>query len=226
MTRRAPIIGVLVALLLAVAFYFLLWSPRNDDLAVIRDETAQLETQRTSLRNELVRLREIEQNQVQFRAALAQLEEYIPSGPAQATVIRQFQLAADAAGVAITVVSFGDPAVIEQAPPTGEPETALATISVNMTIEGGYFQVVDFFRRLEIDVPRALLVDQFTMIEGEDEFPSLATTWVGQVFAIVPTPTTVAGAPAPDAPAPAEGAEATEGEDAPVEVEQAQEADQ
>jgi Tfp pilus assembly protein PilO len=215
--RTAPLLGGLSALLLAVAFYFLLYSPRVEDLELIRQETAQLETRRASLQNEVVVLREVEANQLQIRSALAKLEEYIPTGTAQSTAVRQFQLAADAAGVEITSVTFGSPTIVEGAPPTGVPETALARIPVEMSLEGGYFQAVDFLRRIEVETSRAIYVGNFVAREGEDSFPSLASTWIGELFAIVPIPAVppVPGAtPPPEAEteAPAEGDVPAEGE--------------
>lgn len=210
MRNRAPLLGVLVAMLLAAAFYFLLYSPKNDELAAVRAETAQLETQRSSLQNELAQLREVEANQVQIRAQLARLEEFIPSGTAQSTAVRQFQLAADASGVEMQTVSFGAPALVPEAPPTGQEGMALATIDVSMVVDGGYFQVVDFLRRLEVEVPRAILLASTAIAEGDDGFPELTTTWSGDLFAVVPAASAEAAPAAP--PPPAEGAqEGTEG---------------
>ena len=213
MRYRAPIIAVVVAVLLAVVFFFLLWSPQRDEIAEVRDETAQLESRRAQLQNELRRLQEIQEREVDFRAALARLEEYIPSGPAQSTVIRQFQLTADAAGVTIESVSFSAPTVVDEAPPTGTPETVLAQITVSMNVTGGYFQVVDFFRRLEVDVPRAVLPTTLSMGEGPDDFPVLSNTWSGLLFAIIPDPEVVGAEPTPE-PDP----EDVEDDDADVEV--------
>jgi Tfp pilus assembly protein PilO len=215
----APVLGLAIAVLIAVAFFFLLWQPLGDDIQEVRDETAALETRRSSLENEVAQLREIEANQVQIRAALARLEEYIPSGTAQSTAVRQFQLAADAAGVEIISVTFSPPAVVADAPPTGTPDTVLASIPVNMVLEGGYFQVVDFFRRVEIDTTRAVLLANVALEEAEDNFPALQSSWFGELFSIVPAPAGPATAPAPppaegeptDEETPADG-DATDGE--------------
>lgn len=199
MRNRAPLLGLLVVVLLAALFWFLLWQPRNEDLEEVRQQTVALETQRSSLQNEIRRLREVEANQVEIRAALSRLEEFIPSGPAQSTVVRQFQLAADAAGVEIESVSFTPPVLVVDAPETGTPGTSLAQITVDMTIEGGYFQVVDFFRRIEVEVPRAVLLGRAAIAEGPDGFPGLTATWGGNLFAVVPTGSIGTG-PAPAAP--------------------------
>lgn len=210
MRNRAPLIGVLAVLLLGVAFYFLAYQPRNEDLEAVRVETAELEAERSTLTNEIRRLREIESREVEFRAALARLEEYIPTGIAQSSLIHHLQLSADQSGVTVDAVTFGAPAPAEEAPPTGTPGTVLGAIPVSVTVEGGYFQMVDFLRRVEVDVPRAVLIETLSVVEGEDEFPQLSTTWNGQLFALIPDT-----AVTPEAPADAgteDGAEAEAGD--------------
>jgi Tfp pilus assembly protein PilO len=189
MTRRTPLIGLAVALVIGIAFWFLLYSPRSDEIETVRAETATLETQRQSLQNEITQLREIEANQIEIRAALARLEEYIPSGTAQSTAVRQFQLAGDAAGVEIISLQFNAPTPDDNAPPTGVPDTVLARIPVAMTVEGGYFQIVDFFRRVEVEVTRAVFLNDVSLAEAEeDRFPNLGATWSGNLFGVVPVP--------------------------------------
>ncbi len=216
---RVPIAGLLAALLLTVAFWFLLYKPKADEQSVLEQETTDLQGQQVTLRAEIDQLRELEERQVEIRAQLVRLREYIPDGVAQPRVIRQLQVSADRAGVDITSVAFGEPAVpvadVEAALPldTGDEGTVLANVPVTMVMEGGYFQVIDFFRRMEVDVPRALLVRNLTIAEAQDGFPTLTTTWGGDLFTVVPTAELAeadAGEVTPDAgaaqPAPSEGA--------------------
>jgi Tfp pilus assembly protein PilO len=203
---RAPIIAVVLSALLGAGYYFLLWQPKNEELEEIRTETAQLESQRSQLQNELRRLQEIEEREIDYRAALARLEEYIPTGTAQAAIIRHFQLSADAAGVTIQSVSFAEPSPVNDAPSTGTPDTVLASINTTMVVEGGYFQAVDFFRRVEVDIPRAVLMQNLAMGEAE-AFPVLSTNWTGQMFTVIPDPS-----PAPP-PAPTQDADGEAGVD-------------
>jgi Tfp pilus assembly protein PilO len=210
MRFSAPVVAVLVALVLTVAFWFLLYKPASDQQVEVETETATLEAQQQSLQVEIDALRDIEARQVEIRAAMARVEEFIPSGAAQPTAIRQFQRAADAAGTEITTVTFGQPTAATTGGDTGEPETSLASIPVTMTVEGGYFQLVDFFRRVEVDVPRAVLVETLAVSEGEAQFPTLSVNWTGQMFAIAADADLGVTAPAePTAPA----TEAPEGEE-------------
>jgi Tfp pilus assembly protein PilO len=193
MKFTASVIAVLVALVLTLAFWFLLYKPAVDQQAEIEAETEAFRQQAQSLQTEIAQLRDIESRQVEIRAAFARLEEFIPTGSAQPSAIRQFQRAADAAGTEITTVTFGAPAAVtangEGATPgdTGDPGTSLATISIAMTVQGGYFQLVDFFRRVEVEVPRAVLVESLAVTEGEATFPQLAANWTGEMYAIVPS---------------------------------------
>ncbi len=191
MRLHPALIGALVALVLAVAFWFLLYRPVSEQQALVEDETAQLEEQQSTLRAQIEQLRDIERRQVEINAARARLLEYIPNGPAQPAAIRQLQRTADQAGADIAAVTFGDPAVPDAAAgvapaDTGTPGTTLANIPVTMSVEGGYFQIVDFFRRLEVDVSRAFLVQTVNVQEETDAgFPTLEASWTGQMFAVV-----------------------------------------
>ncbi|MEX2618631.1 MAG: hypothetical protein WD250_00270 [Egibacteraceae bacterium] len=196
MKNRAPLIGALVAVVLVAGFWFLLYKPAMEEQAAFESATAELESQQGQLAAEIAQLEAIREDADHYRAVVALQEEFLPTGVAQPDVIRQFQRTADAAGVDITAVSFEQPVIVEGAPDTGDPTTTLASIAVNMVTEGGYFPTVDFFRRLEQDVPRAVLTQSVNLAEGAEGFPSLATTWAGQLFAVLPVAATVA----PDAP--------------------------
>jgi len=192
MRNRPVLIGIAVALVLLVAFYFLAYKPRSDEQAAIEAETALLIEQEQQLQQQIAQLQEIKSREVEINAAMARLVDYIPNGPAQPSVIRQFQRTADAAGASIESVTFGDPTIptaASGAAPTGtgRPGTTLANIEVSMDIQGGYFQIVDFFRRLEVDVPRAVLVQTIGVAESDEAgFPTLSATWTGQIFAVMP----------------------------------------
>lgn len=192
MRGSPPIIGALVAVLIAVAFYFLLFKPASQEQAAVEAETLTLQDQQRQLESQIAQLREIQSREVEIRASKARLEEFIPNGANQPSAIRQFQAAADAAGTQIESVTFGDPEVPDAtagATPaeTGDPGTTLANIPVTMAVDGGYFQIVDFFRRLEVEQPRAVLVQTIAVDEDQEaRFPTLTATWTGQMFAVLP----------------------------------------
>jgi Tfp pilus assembly protein PilO len=186
--RSIPLIGVAISIIVAVAFWFLLYQPRAEEQVALEEETAQLVTQQQQRRNEIRQLEEVQAHEEDIRAALARLGEYVPEGVDQPAVVRQFQDTAKAAKVAIVSLTFGGAEPMADAPPAGDPATTLGAIPVTMVVEGSYYQAVDFFRRLEVDVPRALLVETVAVSEGEDKFPQLLTTWSGRLFGVVPVP--------------------------------------
>jgi hypothetical protein len=84
-------------------------------------------------------------------------------------------------------MTFGEPELVEDAPETNEELTALGRIPTQMIVTGGYFQIVDLIRRIEVDMARAVKVDMVTVAEETEElFPTLSVTWTGHVFAVLP----------------------------------------
>lgn len=187
MTRRAPLLVVAAAILLTAAWWYLLYQPRRVEQADLIDQTAQLETERGQLQSQIVVLREVEDNEADYRSQLARLREYIPEDPGQPAALEALQQAADSSGVAITQLTFADPELVEEAPETNEELTALARIPTLMTVTGGYFQIVDLLRRIEVDFARAVKVSAVTMTEEtEQSFPELTVATTGHIFAVLP----------------------------------------
>lgn len=195
MNLRIPLVAVGVAVLVGLAFVFLLYQPLAQEEAAVLAETAQLQGQQAGLSAQIAELEQIESNEARIRELLAQLEELIPSEVAQPRALEELQAAADTAGVSIRSVNFSDP--IPAVPAVPAPNNSqLGVITTTMVLEGGYFQAVDFLRRLELEGPRAVLTQNVAVTEGEETFPSLSTTWTGQLFALIPADA-VAGAAAP-----------------------------
>ncbi len=242
MTRRAPLLAALAAVLLTVLWWYLLYQPKRVEHAAVVEETAQLETQRGELQAQIAVLREVEENERDYRSQLVRLTDYIPDDPGQPEALEALQEAADAAGVELSQTTFGDPELVEEAPEAiaaapeegeesldpstdavdadDEPEEpdvvpddaddaddvpdetaaddvatdddvppgyALARIPTQFTVDGGYFQVVDLLRRIEVDLARAVKVSSVTMAEEEEQsFPDLTVTVSGHIYAVLP----------------------------------------
>lgn len=187
MTRRAPILAVVAAVLLTALWWYLLYQPRRVEKAELNDETVQLENERSELQAQLVVLNEVRDDEEEYRSQLARLREYIPDETAQPDTLRALQQAADASGVEVFQTTFNEPELVEGAPETNADMTALARIPTLMTITGSYFQVVDLLRRIEVDFSRAVKVSTVTMAEEtEDEFPELTVTATGHIFSVLP----------------------------------------
>lgn len=195
MKHRAPLFALLAALVLAAGWWFGLYAPKAEEQAALETETAELVAQAQQLSMRVEQLEEIKANSFEYETKLARLDEYLPQDPHQPAFLKAVQSAADLSGVQITDLTQGDPTPVVDAPPSIDPGRVLVEIPVTMTLEGGYFQLVDLMRRLETDVTRAVLVDNVSFAEGEAGYPELTGSWQGRVFAVMPVQ-----APAPDAP--------------------------
>lgn len=189
MTRRAPLLAAIAAVVLALAMWFLLFAPEREEQSILRDEISELVARQNAQRLQIARLEEIKANELDVRADIARLEQYIPDGAAQPSAIRQLQLVADAAGLDITSVSFAQPIAVPGVPAPPVPDTVLASVPVTIVVEGGYFQVADFLRRVEAEMPRALLVDSITITEAQQpaRFPTLSVNMATRLFTVVPS---------------------------------------
>lgn len=209
-------LGVLAAVVvITAAWWFAFYSPANEQQTALEAETASLVAQQGQLQTQLAQLMDIRAREVEIRADITRLEQFIPTNPGQASLIRQVQQAADASGVTIITVAFAEPMIVDGAPAPSQPGLALGSLTATGSIQGGYFQIVDFFRRLEVEVARAILLKQVMLEEGEQGFPSLTANFTADVFALITLPfdpNAVAPTPEPtDGETPAEGADDTEG---------------
>lgn len=209
MNRRALGIGALVAVLVIVLWYMLLWSPATGDVQEANDRQDQAEQQAAQLRSEIQRLRAAQQNEPAQRARLEALRAGIPEDPNLAQFILDTNDAAVRAGidfisVAPTPPTAGAPGgaaaaatatttTTTVAGATGTPTaTPPAEIRVNLQIQGGYFQVLDFLNRLDL-MPRIVVTDNLTV--NADQNGRLSVTIAARMF----TGTVPAGFGGPEA---------------------------
>lgn len=223
MRNRSVAVAVLIALIATAGWWFALYNPQNEQLAAVELEIDGLLARQQQLRNELTTLQQVQADEEEIRAALERLLGYIPEGTTEPQMVRQLQASADSAGVDISSLTLGDPALMVEAPPGQGSELALAEIPLTMVMEGTYFQVVDFLRRLETEGDRAVLVESITMAEAVDGFPQLTTTWAGDIFAELPVvmPDVVAPTTPPVDPNAAGGDASTTDPSTPAPAEQA-----
>lgn len=195
MSRQTGIVAALAAVLLLVLFYFFVWSPKNDEIAEIETQIDTVEQQQAQLQQQITQLKEVRANAPEIEAAIVAAESVVPRDVGQAAAIRQLQLAADESGVELPTVSFTRPAQIQDAQP------GLASISVSLNVLGGYYQLVDFYRRVEDPAitPRGFVWSSLDVTPTE--YPTLSATSSGSMFALLPTPP----AEEPEEEAPVEG---------------------
>lgn len=197
MTRNALLLAVLAAALLIVLWFLFLFRPASDELADVNAEIEAALEQQQQLEAEIQRLQDIRSNVTSIEADLAAYNAVIPQDPGLPSLLRQLQMAADDSGLELASVAPGEPAVVEELPD-------IRSIALTVEVRGGYFQVVDFLRRIEdpIVVSRGFLINGVDI--SLEEYPTLTVGLTGQIFTtgefgIVPEEPDPTADPSPDA---------------------------
>lgn len=182
---RVPAAGGLLGLLIVAVYFVALHRPRGAEIDALQTEAERFRSQQAPLQRQIAAMEEVAGRKAEFDAALHRLEQFIPPGLAQPTLLAQLQAAADAASVELVSVGFEDPAVPEGAPESPVPGTVLVAMPLTAVVEGPYAAVTEMLRRVEADLDRAVLVGTVALTEADDGFPRLTATWSGQVYALL-----------------------------------------
>ena len=137
--REVYIITAVVAVVLIVAWYFLLLSPTRTKIS---DLNGQIEAQQTALttsQQEVARLETYKKTAPQSRAEIVRLGKMLPQSEGIPSLIIELTRTADASGVALSSITRG-------ATQAGVP---FGLQSVSLQVTGQYFDVEDFLYRLE-----------------------------------------------------------------------------
>lgn len=174
--RRNAILSGLVAVLLIALYYVLLFQPTRDDIATAQENIVAIEADQQALEAEITRLEFVRENATEAEASLAAARSIVPESSAPQPLLRQVQLAADESGVRVETFTLGR-AEVSPFDPT------LAPLGLSMQVEGGYFQVVDFLRRLEHPgiTPRGIIWDSASVTIAD--YPGLSVSLTGRTFA-------------------------------------------
>jgi Tfp pilus assembly protein PilO len=206
MKRHHILLAVLGSVLLLAAFWMLLWQPKQEEIATVRADTDRIESQTAAVQVAITELRQVREDAPQIQAELVALRNIVPEGSELPSVLRQLQKAADDANLTLVSVVPSRPEAV-----TVEGGTeGLASISTAIDVQGGYYQIVDFLRRMEDPEisPRGLLINSASISGDPEEYPLIRVTLQGEVFAILP----IIGNQPPAVTPPADEAEAADTE--------------
>jgi Tfp pilus assembly protein PilO len=137
--REIYIIAAVVAVVLVVAWYFLLFSPMRTELS---DLDAQIDEQQTALataQQEVVRLESYKKTAPQSRAEIVRLGKMLPQSEGIPSLIIELTRTADASGVDLNTITRGSSIL----------GTPYGVQSVTIQVTGRFFDVEDFLYRLE-----------------------------------------------------------------------------
>jgi hypothetical protein len=147
------------------------------------------------LRAEIDRLQTVREQAPDVEAELAAADAIVPRDASLPAALRQLQLAADEAGIVLSSISTGRPAELPD-----PPEGGLSAIGLSLQVAGGYFQVVDFLRRVEDPsiTSRGILWTTATVARTDEAYPELQVTLAGNAFAVIPLTTLPEPEPEPE----------------------------
>lgn len=196
--RRWVILGLLFAMLLGVAWWFFFISPRNERIAEAGDELEAARGQEMALRAQVAQLHAIRDAEVEYLAAIGQLETLIPDRPLLDEFIEEIYALSGTTGVELLNMAPALPV-----PMTG---SSLRQITVAVTIDGQFFEVLGFLFGV-MDMDRLARVDAIAISSGQDETgaTSLSVSLNLRLFTLADL-VPVAAVPDPGTETPGEGA--------------------
>lgn len=154
--KRGTLIGLIAGfVVLALLWWFVLWSPTSKDLEDTQQQTESAEREQGSLRATLARLQSLARNAPQQEATLRRLEAAVPDSPDLAAFIIAANRIATEAGIEFLSIA--------PSPPATDPASGgTSTIKLEISIRGGFFQVLEYLNRLE-GLERIVVVDTINL---------------------------------------------------------------
>jgi Tfp pilus assembly protein PilO len=151
--RNQLLIGAAAVLAIVLVWYFLLYSPLNDDLSSAQAQRSSEEKRSDALEADLARLQSQAKNATQQQALLRRLDAAVPAQPDLAEFIVQANDIADQSGISFLSIA--------PSPPSAGSGGA-SEIKLTMSISGSFFQLQDYLRQLE-QLERLVIVDGITI---------------------------------------------------------------
>ena len=175
-TRKWTIGAAVLAVLILVATWFLLVSPKRGEATQLQADTAAQLNENASLETQLSVLREQNKDLPKYQADLAALYEQVPQTNALPGFVRQLSTAAEKSGVTLDILTptpavplSVDGAAPESISPEGNlPAGVLAGINVDIAVSGGFFEIQQFANKLE-NLQRYNLVSGLDIVEAEGD---------------------------------------------------------
>lgn len=137
--REVYIITAVVAVVLVVAWYFLLFSPKQRELSDLDQQVQSAQSELAIAKQEVVKLESYKKTAPQSRAEIVRLGKMLPSAEGVPGLIIELTKTAEASGVSVTSIARG----------TTTPGNPFGIQTLSLTVRGRYFDVEDFLYRLE-----------------------------------------------------------------------------
>ncbi|MEX0825169.1 MAG: type 4a pilus biogenesis protein PilO [Acidimicrobiia bacterium] len=150
-------------LFITAAWWMFLVSPRNSRIAELGDELVVAQDTEQRLRVQVRQLEEIRDREVEYLAALGQLESLIPERPLLDEFIEAIFALTNDTGVELQTLSPSLPAVAGD-----DSDSDLREIAISAQIEGEFFEILGFLFGLN-EMDRLVRVDGISASSSVNE---------------------------------------------------------
>jgi len=137
--KEVYIIAGVIAVVVAVAWWFLLYNPLRNEASDLDAKIGEVQQQVTQAQNDLARLKSYEKTSPQTRADLLRLNKMLPSQTGIPSIIIELTRTAEESGMTMGTIQPGDIAA-------GQP---FSVQPIQLLLSGEYFDIEDFLFRLE-----------------------------------------------------------------------------
>ena len=164
-TRKWSMLAALMAVVVLLAGWFLLVSPKRASADDLRVQAAAQNTKNDAIKAQIAELQALQKDLPKQQAIIADVQQRIPQNPDLPALIRSLSSMATSAGVDIHSFSPVAPvASAAQAPANavGLNGQTLQVINVSMEVDGSYYNIERFFLKME-SLKRALLVNGLSL---------------------------------------------------------------
>jgi Tfp pilus assembly protein PilO len=168
--RRGPIIAGAGVALLALLLLFFLVLPKMGEVSEARAALEDARNEQQTLESQISALEDARDAAGQARQVIAEVDQQIPPTVDLPGLILLLQNAAIGSGLELVTVTPGTPAF--------DAETGVSVIPVTVGGTGLYFDVAEFFFRIET-LPRAAKALSVTLAPGGGEDGATTTTTFG-----------------------------------------------
>jgi type IV pilus assembly protein PilO len=156
--RNILILGALILVLLAVAYYFLLFSPLRQEYLARYDERARKEAQEAQLERTIAELENVRRGAPNIERQILEYSKRLPTEDEIPTLVVQIEEIAEEADVTQLSIEPGS----QEAPPGGGD---FSRIPITMSFEGTYEELQDFLLRVR-NLTRLVTVNEVTYEEA------------------------------------------------------------
>jgi len=192
-TARWSALTGLVCVVVLVATWFVLVSPRRSQAADLDDQRTSAEARNTTLEAEIAALQRQYAELPELREQLATIRRQMPPASDVAKLVRSLSDLAGDSGVELDSIVPGTATVLT---PAAGTTPALVSVPVTVTVSGRYVESALFLRYLQTRLGRVLLVTQVNAARNEEAASTSTSAGSAPTATATSTPTATATATA------------------------------